>query len=150
MDLLTHLRAQSIKPDEIFYNSLLEGCVKAVSLPPAMALRTGLEVFGQMLQEKCPPSNITFSILVKLYARAENLDHALRLVQTMEQTFRVKPTNVVFSTLVKCCVAGGRAQAAGTLLLGLPLAAKDQKLPCLLSLATQLAHKVAQVPRYTP
>jgi len=115
------------------------------------------------------------------------------LVQTMEQTFHVRPTNVVFATLVKCCVAGGRSQAAGTLLLGLPLAtklqpdqgmyasvlpvlvgaagatvrdlelagellracahappAKDQKPPCLLSLATQLAHKVAQVPRYTP
>jgi len=126
LDLLTHLRAEGITPDEIFYNSLLEGCVKAAGMPPPQALRTGLEVFGQMLSEKCTPSNITFSILVKLYARADGLDQAMRLVQTMEQTFHVKPTNVVFATLVKCCVLGGRAHAAGTLLLGLPLATKLQ------------------------
>ena len=49
-----------------------------------------------MVLDRVPMSNITFSILVKLYAHAGRLDQAMSLVQRMEPEFHVKPTNVVF------------------------------------------------------
>merc|ERR1719159_2059384 len=56
--------------------------------------------------DKVPMSNITFSIMVKLYAQAGRLDQAMDLVQ--------------------CCIGSNRVQQAGQLLLGLPRAVKVQ------------------------
>jgi len=44
----------------------------------------------------------------------------------MEPEFHVKPTNVVFACLVKCCVQSHRVAQAAHLLLGLPKATKVQ------------------------
>jgi len=71
-------------------------------------------------------SNITFSIMVKMFTGAGRLDQALALVTRMETNFGVKPTNVVFSCLVKCCVSSNRVATAAQLLLGLPMAARVQ------------------------
>merc|ERR1719387_3382167 len=50
----------------------------------------------------------------------------MSLVQRMEPEFHVKPTNVVFACLVKCCVQSHRVGQAAQLLLGLPKATKVQ------------------------
>jgi pentatricopeptide repeat protein len=120
VSLLTRLKQQAMKCDEILYNSLLEGTVKAseVSL--------GVKLFQEMVVDKVPMSNITFSIMVKLYAQAGRLDQAMDLVQRMDPEFKVKPTNVVFACLVKCCIGSHRVQQAAQLLLGLPRAVKVQ------------------------
>merc|ERR1719181_83582 len=118
--LLDHLKAQGLNVDEILYNSLLEGCVKS-----NQATR-GLELFQQMLADKVQPSNITFSIMVKIYASANRLDQAVDLIKRMEPDFKVRPSNIVFSCLVKCYVTAQRLAQAANLLLGLPRAAKIQ------------------------
>merc|ERR1719386_262561 len=107
-----------MKCDEILYNSILEGCVKS-----SQAAK-GLEIFQEMMADKVTVSNITFSIMVKLYASANRLDQALDLVKRMEPEFKIKPSNIVFSCLVKCCVTANRIPQAAALLLGLPIAAK--------------------------
>ena len=43
-----------------------------------------------MVAEKVQPSNITFSILVKVYASAGRLDAALEIVKRMEPEFKVR------------------------------------------------------------
>jgi len=120
VSLLARLKAQNMKCDEILYNSLLEGCVKAGEV------QRGVDLFQEMVLDRVPMSNITFSILVKLYAHAGRLDQAMSLVQRMEPEFHVKPTNVVFACLVKCCVQSHRVGQAAQLLLGLPKATKVQ------------------------
>merc|ERR1719515_376430 len=97
ISLLQRLKTQNMKCDEILYNSLLEGCVKAGEV------QRGVDLFQEMVMDKVPMSNITFSIMVKLYAQAGRLDQAMDLVQRMDPEFKVKPTNVVFPCLVKCC-----------------------------------------------
>jgi len=109
-----------MKCDEILYNSLLEGCVKAGEI------QRGVDLFQEMVIDRVPMSNITFSIMVKLYAQAGRLDQAMSLVQRMEPEFHVKPTNVVFACIVKCCVQSHRVGQAAHLLLGLPKATKVQ------------------------
>jgi len=120
LTLLTRLKEQGMQPDEILFNSLLEGCVKA------NAINRGTELFQEMVTDKVPMSNITFAIMVKLYAGAGRLDQAMTLVQSMEPQFRIKPSNVVFACLVKCCLSANRASTAAQLLLGLPQAARVQ------------------------
>merc|ERR1719399_42879 len=70
ISLLQRLKTQNMKCDEILYNSLLEGCVKASEVAK------GVELFQEMVMDKVPMSNITFSIMVKLYAQAGRLDQA--------------------------------------------------------------------------
>ncbi|CAK9110100.1 unnamed protein product [Durusdinium trenchii] len=65
--LSKELKARGLKCDEIMYNSLIDGCAKA------RKLHEGLSVFEEMLQSRVQPSNITFSILVKLHFEVESL-----------------------------------------------------------------------------
>merc|ERR1719382_963256 len=61
--LSRELKTRGLKCDEIMYNSLIDGCAKAGKV------EEGLAVFNDMLQSRVAPSNITFSILVKLRFR---------------------------------------------------------------------------------
>merc|ERR1740138_1488651 len=99
MRLAEELRARDLECDEIVYNSLLEGCVKAGDL------QLGLKLFTEMRQRNVRPSSVTFSILVKLLSRSGRLDLALHLVsREMREMHGVAPTRMVWSCLVTCCV----------------------------------------------
>jgi len=52
--------------DEVIYNSILDGCAKTNNLERA------LSVYEDMRKGNCNRSNVTYSILVKLYANAKN------------------------------------------------------------------------------
>ena len=99
--LSKELKARGLKCDEIMppgpswavftalrrYNSLIDGCAKARKLPE------GLAVFEEMLQAKVQPSNITFSILVKLHFEAiENKLEVLAQWQSGGSDRRSLPT----------------------------------------------------------
>jgi len=59
--LIEEMKTQSIIPDEIFFNSILEGCFKFKQ--PEVALR----VYNYMQSIQLPLSNTTYSILSKIY-----------------------------------------------------------------------------------
>merc|ERR1719238_482030 len=61
-------KSTDLKPDEIMYNSLLDGCARNNLYDEAM------ELFEDMETEGVVPSNFTLSILVKLMSRARRLD----------------------------------------------------------------------------
>ena len=61
------MEAEGIQADEVLYNSLLDGCCKANQTELA------LKVYSNMQYLKIKPSNVTFSILVKIYGRQRNL-----------------------------------------------------------------------------
>mmetsp|Transcript_65789 Transcript_65789/g.104168 ORF Transcript_65789/g.104168 Transcript_65789/m.104168 type:complete len:668 (-) Transcript_65789:370-2373(-) len=57
------IKACGLKCDELVYNTLMDGCVKANDLS------AGIGLFAEMTQGGMRPSSITHSILVRLYQR---------------------------------------------------------------------------------
>merc|ERR1719197_2322500 len=73
-----------LKPDEIMYNSLLDGCAQS------NLVNEGLRLLREMQTEGIQPSNFTLSILVKLLNRARKLDQAFALVEEIPQKYNFR------------------------------------------------------------
>jgi pentatricopeptide repeat protein len=57
------------------------------------------------------PSNVTFSILVKIYSRLKQLDSAIGLLDQMRQC-NVKPGIIVYTCLIQTCIGVDQIQRA--------------------------------------
>merc|ERR1719270_2221930 len=57
------IKACGLKCDELVYNTLMDGCVKANDLS------AGVGLFAEMMQSGMKPSSITHSIFMRLYQR---------------------------------------------------------------------------------
>lgn len=122
--LKEELVSRGLRCDEIMYNSLIDGCSKAHQL------EEGIKVFHDMLQSNVPPSNITFSILVKLYFDHGRMDEAFHLIQEMSTVYRCAPSRVVYSVLLRCCAQfGGAALGRGAAMLAEMGNKRNSKLP---------------------
>jgi len=84
------------KLDEVIYNSILDGCVKQNLYDRA------LEVYTDMKNLNILPSNVTYSILIKLFANAKKDDKALSLLDEMKSN-GVKPGVIVYTCLIQMC-----------------------------------------------
>merc|ERR1719375_1747016 len=85
-DVLNEMRAQTnFKPDEIMYNTLLDGCAQA------SLVEEGLRILKLMQDEEIRPSNYTLSILVKLLGHGKKLDQAFELVDQLTNKYHFKP-----------------------------------------------------------
>jgi pentatricopeptide repeat protein len=93
-------------PDEVMYNSILDGCCKAQRLEDA------LKLFGEMKQNGIAPSNYTLSIMVKLLGRGRRLKQALALVEEVSNEFGVKPNIQVYTCLIQACFNNRQASKA--------------------------------------
>merc|ERR1719272_390031 len=81
MSIFEKLKAEGLVLDEIAFNSLLMGCSKHQQVAYAES------VFDAMRVLNVHPSNVTFSILIKMYGRAKLLDKALAILDMMETTY---------------------------------------------------------------
>merc|ERR1719231_238959 len=88
----------NLKPDEIMYNTLLDGCAQS------NLVEEGLRLLTRMQNEGIRPSNYTLSILVKLTSHARRLDQAFELVDQLTSKYRFKPNAPVFGNLVQACL----------------------------------------------
>jgi len=122
--LSKELKSRGLKCDEIMYNSLIDGCAKANKV------QEGLLVFEDMLHSRVSPSNITFSILVKLHFEAGQAPEAFRLVDEMAGRYRCAPSRIVYTVLLRCCAQhGGAALARGAALLSELATKRNSKMP---------------------
>merc|ERR1712137_241934 len=64
LQVLEAIKARGMHCDELVYNTLMDGCVKANDIP------AGLGLFEEMLRNGLRPSTITHSILERLHQRA--------------------------------------------------------------------------------
>lgn len=120
-DIVDDMRkTTSLKPDEIMYNTLLDGCAQA------NLADEGLKILQQMQQESIRPSNYTLSILVKLMSHARRLDQAFSLVDQLTKKYRFKPNAPVYGNLVQACLVNKDLQRALGLLEQM---AKDRVTP---------------------
>merc|ERR1719453_1223361 len=88
-----------MKPDEIMYNSLLDGCAQN------NLVDEGLRLLEEMQNEGVQPSNFTLSILVKLMNRARRLDRAFSLVDEITKKYGFWPNVHVYTNLVQACAS---------------------------------------------
>jgi pentatricopeptide repeat protein len=105
--ILNQMRKQKgLKPDEIMYNSLIDGCAQN-------SLYTeGMQVFDEMIQDGVRPSNFTLSTLVKLMNRTRRVDQAFSIVQEMTAKYGIKPNAYVYTNLIQACVSNRRHDRA--------------------------------------
>merc|ERR1719174_3198634 len=103
-------RETSLKPDEIMYNSLLDGCAQH------SLIDEGLRLLAEMQAQGVHPSNFTLSVLVKLMNRARKLDQAFTLVREISQKYNFKPNVHVYTNLIQACTSSRQlARAMETL-----------------------------------
>merc|ERR1719174_1776550 len=112
-------------PDEILYNSLLDGCAKQHRLEDA------LNLLDDMSDMNVIPSNYTLSILVKLLGRSRRLNQAFTMVETICKEHGFRPNIQVYTCLIQACIQNrqlGRAIALHDEILNEGGCAPDQKM----------------------
>jgi len=100
----------NLKPDEIMYNSLLDGCAKS------NLLEEGMRLFDEMQKERIPPSNFTLSIMIKLLNRARRVEQAFDLVRDLPKKYKFKPNLHVYTNLMQACIGNRQPTRALTVL----------------------------------
>jgi len=88
---------EGIKADEVLYNSLLDGCLKADETKMA------LKCFTNMKKLKIKPSNVTYSILAKIYQKMGMIDKSLNILDDMVLE-GVKPGVFVYTCMIQTCI----------------------------------------------
>merc|ERR1719199_737607 len=85
------------EPDEILYNSLLDGCAKQHRVDDA------LKLLEDMHKHHVRPSNFTLSILVKLLGRSRRLNQAFAMVEETCKRFDLQANIHVYTCLIFAC-----------------------------------------------
>ncbi|KAF4692881.1 hypothetical protein FOZ60_012383 [Perkinsus olseni] len=99
-------RRRRFAPDEIMYNSLLDGCAKQHRVEQA------LELLDEMRANQVAPSNYTLSILVKLLGRARRLLEAFNMVEDLCRAYSFRANVHVYTCLIQACVHNRQLQRA--------------------------------------
>lgn len=83
--------------DEVVYNSILDGCAKTNSLEQAQ------RIYTDMKEQNIKRSNVTYSILVKLYSNSNMFDQAFLMLSDMKEN-NVKPGLIVYTCLIQAAI----------------------------------------------
>ena len=94
--------------DEIIFNSVLDGCAKTNNL------EKGLEVYQDMKNLGIQKSNVTYSILIKIYSNAKQEENALAILDEMLAK-GIKPGIIVYTCLIQTCLKAKKLQKAVSL-----------------------------------
>jgi len=87
-----------LEPDEIIYNTLLDGCARQGFYD------RGMELLAKMQKSGVRPSNFTLSVLVKLATRGKRLEKAFELSDELSSTYGFRLNVHVFANLIQACV----------------------------------------------
>jgi pentatricopeptide repeat protein len=98
LSLFRQIRSHGLVFDQVAFNTLLQACSKADQISDAE------EVFDEMCRLGITPSNVTTSILVKMYGKAHMLDKAISISVRMEREYGRKPNLFVYTCLIQACV----------------------------------------------
>merc|ERR1719231_714739 len=96
-------------PDQILYNSLLDGCAKEHRVDEALRL------LEQMRENGVTPSNFTLSILVKLMGRSRRLNQAFAIIDELCAQHGFRPNIQVYTCLIQACIHNRQMERALTL-----------------------------------
>ena len=91
--------------DEIIYNTVLDACAKTGNFEKAM------EICESMRLQNVRKSNVTYSILIKLYSINKEDTKALQLLEEMK-SLSIKPGVIVYTCLIQTCLKSNRYSMA--------------------------------------
>ncbi len=91
--------------DEVIYNSVLDGCAKTGSYKRAM------EVYQAMSKSNVAKSNVTYSILIKIFSNNREEDKAIAILDEMKLK-NIKPGLIVYTCLIQTCLKSKRFNQA--------------------------------------
>jgi pentatricopeptide repeat protein len=107
------VQTTKFKPDEVMYNTLLDGCARQGLYDRGMPLLVDMEAAG------VSPSNFTLSVLVKLCSRAKRLERAFEVVKEISTKYRFRVNVHVYNNLVQACIQAKDLNRAFGVLEGL-------------------------------
>jgi len=91
--------------DEVIYNSILDGLLKASMYEEA------LKTYEDMKKNKIRRSNATFSILIKIYSKLDMVDKAIELYNEMLQE-NMKPSLITYTSILQILIKSKKIQFA--------------------------------------
>jgi len=94
----TMKKSKHSKPDELAYNTLLDGCARQ------SLYHRGMQVFAMMEAEGTAPSNFTLSILVKLANRGRKLEKSFELCEDLPRKYNFRMNVHVYNNLIQGCI----------------------------------------------
>jgi len=92
------VQTTDLRPDEIMYNTLFDGCARQYLYDKGMSLLQEMQDFG------VPPTNYTLSVVVKLASRCKRLDRAFEICDEIATKYKFRLNMHVYSNLVHSCV----------------------------------------------
>lgn len=98
LQLLDRMVQQGLAPDEIVYNNLLLGCAERKS----SAL--GKRLLEDMNQHQIRPSNVTISIMLKIYTKCKEWDAALDILENSHLNFGLPVEQRLYIQLAQSCI----------------------------------------------
>jgi len=102
----TMKQSTKFRPDEITYNTLIDGCAQQG------LFEQGMRLLKEMQEVGVPPSSFTLSVLVKLATRSWRPEKAFELCETLSRRYRLRLNVHVYNNLVHACTASGDTQRA--------------------------------------
>ncbi len=91
-------KTNGLKPDEIFYNCILETCVKYNKMEAAEFVFNDMREFALVT-----PSYITYSIMIKGFGNSNNLEKCFILFHEMKQ-YSIEPNEVIYGCILNACI----------------------------------------------
>jgi len=92
------VQTTNFRPDEIMFNTLLDGCARQG------LYERGISVLTDMQRANIVPTNFTLSVLVKLASRSKKLDKAFELCQEIAGKYKFRLNVHVYSNLINACI----------------------------------------------
>jgi pentatricopeptide repeat protein len=98
-DCYNFLKKSQFKLDEVVYNSILDGCAKDRE---NKSFDRAIEIYNDMKNLAINRSNVTYSILIKLFSSNRKEEQALQLLDEMKSN-GIKPGVIVYTCLIQTC-----------------------------------------------
>jgi pentatricopeptide repeat protein len=106
LDIYNYLRGRDdIDLDEVIFNSILDGLLKSEQYNDALV------VYEDMKLNKIKGSNATYSILIKIYSKMNNVTKAVGVYNEMLEE-SIKPSLITYTSIIQILIKSKRVQNA--------------------------------------
>lgn len=93
-----HSAGKPERPDEVVYNTLLDGCAQAG------LVAEGERLLAEMQDAGVAPSNYTLTVAVRLMGQARRVERAFELAETLSAKYRFRLNSHVCCALIQACL----------------------------------------------
>lgn len=111
--VLGYIGSGEVKPDEVFFNSLLDLANKFDDVERVNSL------FNLMTDLKIKPTTITMGILIKSYGKSRQTERAIQVFESMRD-LKIEPNDITYGCFIEALCLAGRMDYAERVFLEIP------------------------------